>query len=508
MILIVASLSKVFERSLYRSVYAPTINILYQAYPASKRALTQNYADGFGKTIGQIIAALLIFGIGTVSSFETRVFILLIGILVILAAWFFVSRKLIVHYKIELSSILKALQNRREATSPSDNNQNPALKSQVFHLARSTNSPEVNSVRETFSVSEQIIAINSLWRLEIEEQSKPSNQDMTSVDKRDLTTERKILETIQTVMVDIFSYDTNELLYLINQISSLQGQNAKDSKLIPLLILFINIEIIKRTKNFNFYNSNKKLKSLDFLSTALIQNLSHNQSRKVSHEDYFFLLEERIQKYTYLLACQRDLNKTNPILTKLVLSEIKATRLDILYALNFNHDPKILNQIVIMLNQGEKSQELIALELLELILEEQEKKWILPILREENPQNVLNRLEGKFAQALLGKEKRLISIVANTMMDISSIIKSQAIIELVSSFPSPTNLQLAPTIGKNTKGLIQYTGIKFNQDSNQAQVQDGNTSPKYYEELLSSDLKSITNRNRFPRFHFCTGVRN
>lgn len=489
MILIVASLSKVFERSLYRSVYAPTINILYQAYPASKRALTQNYADGFGKTIGQIIAALLIFGIATVSSFESRVFILLIGILIILAAWFFVSRKLIVHYKIELSSILKALQNRREAASPIENNQNTTESGQLIALVGSPNDLEVKTGRATSSVSEQIAIINSLWMLEIEKKINPSNHNKSSQEKGDLTTEGKILETIHTAMADILAYDTNELLYLLNHISSLQSQDAKDSKLIPLLILFINIEIIKKTKNFNFYKSNKKLKSLDFLSTGLIQNLSHNQSRKLSQEDYYFLLEERIQKYTYLLACQRDLNKTSPVLSKLILSEIKATRLDILYSLNFNHDPKILNQVVVMLNQGEKSQELIALELLELLLEEQEKKWILPILREENPENLLNKLEAEFAQAILGKEKRLISIVSNTMMDISSIIKSHAIIDLVSSFPSLTNLQLAATIGKNTQGLIQYTGNKLIQDSNQLQVQDENTPPKYYEELLSSDIE-------------------
>jgi hypothetical protein len=108
-LLIVSSLSKVFERSLYRSVYAPTINLLYQAYPIEKRGITQNYADGFGKTIGQLIAAVLIFIVSTIQSFEYKVLALLILVFAILIIWLLVSRKLIYFYRIELSNILNSL---------------------------------------------------------------------------------------------------------------------------------------------------------------------------------------------------------------------------------------------------------------------------------------------------------------------------------------------------------------------------------------------------------------
>ena len=114
LILIVASLGKVFERSFYRSIYAPTINLLYQAYPQDKRSLTQNYADGYGKTIGQLIAAAFIFGFAQILNFEDRILILLLVVLVILFIWFFVSKKLINHYKLELTKILNTLKSKTE----------------------------------------------------------------------------------------------------------------------------------------------------------------------------------------------------------------------------------------------------------------------------------------------------------------------------------------------------------------------------------------------------------
>ena len=95
LILIVASLGKVFERSLYRSLHAPTINLLYQAYPMAKRSITQNYADGFGKTVGQLVAALLILGIGFIDDFEIKVLFTLLLVLVVLIVWLIVSKKLI-----------------------------------------------------------------------------------------------------------------------------------------------------------------------------------------------------------------------------------------------------------------------------------------------------------------------------------------------------------------------------------------------------------------------------
>jgi hypothetical protein len=181
------------------------------------------------------------------------------------------------------------------------------------------------------------------------------------------------------------------------------------------------------------------------------------QVQDIGNQDYYLLLEERIQKYSYLLICHKDLGKSYPALDKLILSETKSAKNDILYCLSFKHDPVTLNQIVTMINQGDKSEELISLELLELILEEQEKKWILPIFKESNPDKILSKLERDFPQVVLGNEKRLLSLLSSFKLDIPNIIKSQALLALMRDFPSISNKALFNSIQKSNPRLSQLT---------------------------------------------------
>ncbi len=489
-ILIVASLSKVFERSLYRSVYAPTINVLYQAYPPQKRALTQNYADGFGKTIGQVIAAVVIFAIATIPTFQTRIFVLLIGILIILTLWYFISNKLIVYYKAELASIIKSLQIRQGEELPINQNLIQQKSTTKDNDSFSFETPHTDQV-SIKTLLEQII---SLVTIETTQITKTKFSIQYKTDEKSLELEG----TIQSIMLNIQSYQTSELQYFFDQLLEVQQKNAKDSKLIALLLLFIQVKLTKKNERFNFHHYNKRNGSINFLTSALIQNFTANKSLALKKEDYYFLLEERIEKYTYLLATLQDFNKSTTILPQLINLELKSTLNDILYSLNFNHNPQLLNQIVLMLNLSEKTQELIALELLELVLDEQEKKWILPILRENDHKKVLAKLEAEFPQALLGNEKRLISILSNIQLDIPSIIKSQALVDLVTYFPNQSNYQLAKTMAKfgfgsfpffETQQMNEKNGFENTQNDNpQMDFLKLNTPQQFENSNLSKSL--------------------
>ena len=443
LILIVASLSKIFERSLYRSIYAPTINILYQAYPPSKRALTQNYADGFGKTFGQLIAALLIFGIATVETFESRVFIVLGSVLIILLIWFIVSKKLIIHYKIELSSILKVLENRKNTKANSFSNK--LTQEQKNDNAQKNHEAKLgyNYQTDPVSVKEQAEKIN--WFLDLE--SNPWS-----------ISDKELIEKTEIFLASIQSLEANELKHLQLQLASTSKRNSKLSELLQLLIM---TAATMKTASFNFHQTTARIRSLDFLSSALIQNFAKMTVRDLSYRDFDYLLEERIQKFTYFLASYRDIRQSSTELSQIILSEAKSAKHDILYCLHFKYDSETLNQILLMLNQEEKTQELIALELLELVLEEQDKKWILPIFREVNLENILNKLEGEFPQIQMGKEKRLVAILGNNTLDIPLLVKSQALIELFNEFQDPIYHRLTNTLAKNGHDLVQLTAEKL-----------------------------------------------
>ena len=440
LILIVASLGKVFERSLYRSLHAPTINLLYQAYPMAKRSITQNYADGFGKTMGQFVAALLILGIGAIEDFEIKVLFTLLLVLVVLVVWLIVSKKLIVFYRLELSNILKSL-NASVKNTPN---------SAVGDLQDGTNqATQPSSMVDSVLVIQQ--KTNQLFALEKAYSSGDFNLtvQLTQEDPNALAM------LAEGIVSDLHSLNSTQLSKYHEQLVALNEGNEKSSKLLELLNLLVHSTSIQKNVHINFYSSLKKLRRVDFLYSSVIQHMVKMQVQDLGNQDYYMLLEERIQKYTYLLICHRDLGKTYPVLDKLLLSETKTAMNDILYCLSFKHDPVTLNQIVTMINQGDKSEELISLELLELILEEQEKKWILPIFKESNPDKILRKLERDFPQVVLGNEKRLLSILSSFKLDIPKIIISQALLDLLRDFPSMSNKALFNSIQKSDPRLSQ-----------------------------------------------------
>jgi hypothetical protein len=483
LLLIVASLGKVFERSMYRSLYAPTINLLYQAYPIAKRGLTQNYADGFGKTIGQLVAAVLILGIGAIVNFETKVLFTLLLVLVVLIIWLIVSKKLIFFYRLELANILQGLDvsKKWQGSAGADSSK---IK-QGYDLKE-------DPVKHLIQLTKQLMIQDNVRDL------SPSGSSGS-----DQLTSDKIVAITEELIAIVLGCNSAQLLKIKDQLALITKAQTGHSRLIELIELFLQAILIQKSSKFNFYNSQKKLKAVDFLYTTVIQHLVKKQVQDLGNQDYYFLLEERIQKYTYLLICYKDLGKIYPILDKLLLSETKATKNDILFCLSFKHDPVTLNQIVTMINEGDKSQELISLELLELILEEQEKKWVLPIFKETNPDKILTKLERDFPQVLLGQEKRLLSLVTSYNLDIPDLIKSQALLALNRDFPSLANQGIFNSLKKSNlrmTRLAMFDGPAETQvGNNRASV----TSIVPFEDQLNNELvryeasEELTSLNHF-----------
>jgi hypothetical protein len=269
-----------------------------------------------------------------------------------------------------------------------------------------------------------------------------------------------------------------------------------------LIELFLQTTSLQKNTGFKFYNSQKKLRVLDFLYTSVIQHFVQKQVQDLENQEYYYLLEERIQKYTYLLISYKDLGKAYPILDKLLLSETKAVKNDILFCLSFKHDPATLNQIVTMINQGDKSQELISLELLELLLSEQEKKWVLPIFKENNPDKILIKLERDFPQVFLGKEKRLLSILSAYQLDLPSLIKSQALLSLQHDFPSEANQGVFKSIKNSNPKLKQLTSgaMKYrSQDEQSSQEIALESMPM---QALEKDLHRYESYDEISTIHY------
>lgn len=459
LILIVASLGKVFERSFYRSIYAPTINLLYQAYPSSKRSLTQNYADGYGKTIGQLIAALFILAFAQISEFENRILTLLLVVLGILLIWFIVSKNLISHYKSELTKILNQLKNNRE-------NQDKAIP-----LQKNEFKWEESKLNATINENEFIQYLEELIQNETISARIGEKNTLTQIYENE--NEILIKKTIQLIekIKSSNSYQLTKFSFLLNDFI-----NKNESKSLELILLFIQLHLILNNESFSFHHSQNSLKKLNFLYSAVIQNYSKKQKNNLEIQDYYFLLEERVFKYTYLVTSLKEVQGNSKNLDVLLNQEINTTKLEILFCLSLKHDANTLEQIVSMIDKGTKSEELLALELLELMLDEQEKKWVLPLLKESNFDKVLSRVENDFPQVLLGIEDRLISLITTKKVDIPNLIRDEALKNLTGKYQNPSNEALISVLIKTKtnakKAVFPDKYLTVEQNSPESQLKE------------------------------------
>jgi len=498
LIIIVASLSKIFERSMYRSLYAPTINLLYQAYPKGKRSLTQNYADGFGKTIGQIIAAILIFSVSAVESFEYKVLYLLVLALVILIIWLFVSKKLMQYYRIELLNILNTL--NVSTAFQVENGISPIKEESALTNGKRLDFNPVERAMNT------IVKFLSLEKIGTSQLSDPSSSEFLKNPSED--EEKAFVTETKTFIATVASCSGPQLQKILNQVFTLKQNVQNSSRLLELIELFLQTSIMQKDPNFNFYTSQKNLKASDFLYTSVIQHLIKKQGQELENQEYYYLLEERIQKYTYLLICHKDLEKSYPVLDRLLLAETKAAKNDILYCLSFKRDKNTLDQIVTMINQGDKTQELISLELLELILNEQEKKWVLPIFKEANSDKILIKLQSDFPQVVLGNEKRLLSILSSYQLDLPDLIKSQALLGLQRDFPSEANQAVFNSITNSNPKLKQLTSGEMNYGSQgKLSSQETRVEP-LANPVLGKDLPINKSFDEIPTLHYFYWINN
>jgi hypothetical protein len=378
-IVIFSTLNKVLERSIFRSIYAPTINVLYQAYPLEIRSVSQNYADGYGKTIGQITAGLLILILSQLQTYNTRILLVFLLISVILLLWYLVSRNLIRQYREELKSLISRM--KVKINESPDKAGLPSEIRPVPVLAHAS--------------------LKSLLGTDLFE--KKAGKNLASFQE----TERLWLRSQET-----FRYSRNE--------------SFTNDQLIACLQLHYFTQLPEQ----NTGSALRTLLHTDRLhfSTILAESGLRINGREYSRL-YTSLLQRVVGDMTYIAACLQDLRDANisPTLLKMLSSEQLQCKYDLLHTLRLAHDPNVIDQIKAMILKGDQSQETIAYELLELMLSDQEKSWALPALREQTPGRLLRKLEADFPQTSLPTSERILSILGRNSLQLTEYTRCLAL---------------------------------------------------------------------------------
>ena len=101
-ILAIASIGKVIERSVNRALFIPSQNILFQAFDANSKSIVQSYTSGYGVPLGQLFAGILMLLFLLIDSYEMKITLLFVFLILITIIWFLNTVKLKKGYQKQL----------------------------------------------------------------------------------------------------------------------------------------------------------------------------------------------------------------------------------------------------------------------------------------------------------------------------------------------------------------------------------------------------------------------
>lgn len=107
-------LNKMMERSLVRSVFTPTLSILFQVYTGKMQSIAQNFGDGQGKTYGQLLSGFILFTISLIPSFFYKMSMIFLLLILCCICLLYLASKLFPHYRDELKKRISTMVDNKQ----------------------------------------------------------------------------------------------------------------------------------------------------------------------------------------------------------------------------------------------------------------------------------------------------------------------------------------------------------------------------------------------------------
>jgi hypothetical protein len=195
--------------------------------------------------------------------------------------------------------------------------------------------------------------------------------------------------------------------------------------------------------------------------SSVISDADYNLNREIHHQAYIQVLQKAVSDLTYASACLGDLKDNFPLLNKLLEAEKLQATQDIVNVLRSVHDKDIFDRIIPMIFMGNRSDEVIAAEMLELVLSDEEKVWVLPVMREKTNSALNRKLEVDFPQAQLSLEVRLLSIIGKNSSRLSEFTRLIALQCWIERFPSDKVLTMMSAYGFSNESYFKFQAHSY-----------------------------------------------
>jgi hypothetical protein len=457
LILAIAAIGKVIERSINRAMYLPSQNVLFQAYEKDLRTHSQNYSEGYGKPLGLILSGLLMMIFIIMSNFNLKIILLFCLLIAISILWYYNTVKLKKGYHETLKLRIENMTNTATHESKSSNTNysefNQAYQKDLFVL------PEIESICASYNTKHKNTEfMNGIAQLAIE-LNNPATQKLFFKQEVSYPELIKFLKNAINQGISVYEFPIISILFtdndLLNEVlkplySSMNTYQIEDhiyyyerwfsrfqhhTKYIcglnNLKVILYHEKTIQDEKDVLRELTNEKAYTI----SSVIKHLPLNGlNSEELNNDYSLLLKKLSSLYSLTLSCIYDLQDVdNPKIHFLLKSELNEIKLAILAALTIKYNKAQIIQIKGLLLSGTRENKLIGLEMLELIIDSEDSLLISPIFKNLSEKETLYHLEKEFPKPHYDLSNRLRAIVLYHRNEFSYATRVCALNELLSN---------------------------------------------------------------------------
>ena len=451
-ILAIAAMGKVMERSINRSVYLPSQNVLFQAFDKENKSIIQSYISGLGVPIGLISSGLLMIVLFLFDSYYYRILFLFGCIILSNYVWFIVSKKLKRSYYDQLEIICNNMKSfKMDAIVDKNFNMHPSAQTDPRILKFLNKVSGYNYYDKDLLINELILfnaqlSSNDNFISQAVLEDKNQLQKFLNIlhhEKIDLT----FYESLTLIV--ILNFDRVEIFNILKNISSTSIIELKDSveslyendyrkstllrdKILILKTIFYSRIYLKNSKDFfdhiKFEKSNDKYNILQYLI------LNHNTSFKESVL-YQNMLRDAIEKYCIVINLINILEGDGRLnLINRSLNDEHLVKMKVIFSiLALKYDGKLIFNIEKMIIEGNNESSTLATEMLELNLDEHDFELLSPILKYQSAEKILKTLESEFPQPVYAIDDCLKSIILFYKNILSDLTQNLALYYLINN---------------------------------------------------------------------------
>ncbi len=476
---------------LRKSFEEPSFNLLFQPLNSATKQSVQTLVSGKAKLFGMILAGGILLAI---SLFQATTLIISVTLLIFLLFWLFTIAKVGENFKSLISDLLKERKGKTQKKFSEGyylhsfemlrKKENPLIHKHFTHRfipgfqqvsLLQTKTDDIKSLEEFIKSNHVNDRLAALGKLHLNWDEKYVNFVCTSALSESMPLRKSAIALLSSKKIDKLHIDaflnsmtnptwSTSLFFLLNigyhyfdavkKIDSyFQRDTANGVSKRLKEISFIQILGENHHKVFDDFFLTKIRDTDSEIETHLLKSLSRRKIVFTASQKTMFRskLEHEVNYYCWVLASILDLHDHTKFdkIQVLLLNELEVCKNRIYLMLGVLYKTGQINEIQSALEGNESHEIVLAMEMLEEILDADIKEFIIPVYDRLEPRTKYNKLSTFFPQIKMSPMKRLENIINYNFQRSITFLRITAIKKLAQLSDAPNNTILANLFNPN-----------------------------------------------------------